>query len=119
MNLITRKSNWSKLLSEFDDTTAVGLKRTALEIRKEAQNRVPVDDGDLRSSIAVVERVGGDPLAVEVTAGNSVVDYAGFIEFGTRYAAAQPFLTPALQAVDRVRGVILELNQLIRKSQIR
>lgn len=117
--LITRKQNWPKLLNEIDDSTAAGLKRTALEISKEAQNRVPVDDGDLRKSIAVAERVGGDPLSFEVTAGDTVVDYAGFVEFGTRYQSARPFLTPAAQSVDRLRGVINELNQLIRKAQVR
>lgn len=120
MSLVTRKQNWPKFLNELNDSTALGIKETATEIQIEAQKRVPVDTGDLRQSIRVQGPINGDPLAYEVVAGKTrTVVYAGFIEFGTRYMRAQPFLLPAFDKIDKLENIINQLNELIRKSQVR
>jgi HK97 gp10 family phage protein len=119
MSLITRKQNWPKLLNELNDSTSLGIQKTADEIEDEARKRVPVDTGDLRASIRTQGPLNGDPLAYQVTAGNRFVGYAPFVEFGTRRMAAQPFLMPAFASVDKLKNIINEINQLIRKAQVR
>jgi HK97 gp10 family phage protein len=53
----------------------------------------PVDTGRLRSSIQVTR--GRDATGPFLDIGTNV-SYAAFVEFGTRYMAAQPYLRPAL-----------------------
>ena len=69
--------------------------RATIRVQRRAKQLAPVDTGRLRSSVAyevardgrdIVGRVGTD------------VNYAPYIEFGTRRMRAQPFLRPALSA---------------------
>ena len=55
-----------------------------------AQQIVPVKTGTLQRSI-MTRRLGLCNYAVE-----TVVEYAPFVEFGTTYMRAQPFMRPAL-----------------------
>lgn len=56
--------------------------------------------GNLRRSIDLAERSTGDKPKVSIVAGGEDAPYARFVEFGTRHAAAQPFLRPALKHVE-------------------
>lgn len=71
------------------------IRATVADIEAEAKARVPVDTGALRDSIKgrVVNQNAG-----EVTAGGSAVDYAGYVEEGTRFMPAQPYMHPAADA---------------------
>lgn len=62
-------------------------------VKNEARRRCPVDTGNLRSSLndevikennEIVGRVGTN------------VEYAGYVEYGTKRQTAQPYLRPAL-----------------------
>ena len=67
----------------------------ALEIERRAKQNAPVDTGTLRASIAsTVEELGGQAIAAIV---GSPVEYAGFVELGTVYMGAQPYLRPAIR----------------------
>lgn len=72
--------------------TAV-LDKTAFDVVRLAQNRVPVDTGATKNSIrsrivnAFTRRIGPTTL------------YAIFLEFGTFRMAARPFMVPALDGV--------------------
>ena len=70
----------------------------------------PVDDGDLKASIAVTgpgqatppySQPGGSLVVPEntavVTAGNSAVRYAHLAEYGTTKSAAQPYFWPGFR----------------------
>lgn len=72
------------------------VKRAALNVQNNAKRAAPVDTGRLRNSIA--HEIEGDGL--EATVGTNV-EYAPFVEFGTRRGRAQPYLLPALE---RERG---------------
>jgi HK97 gp10 family phage protein len=62
-------------------------------IATDARRNVPVDTGFLKSTI---QKVGsGASWIVTATA-----NYAGYVEFGTRKMAAQPYLRPALESLD-------------------
>lgn len=54
------------------------------------QGKTPVDTGELRGS--ETQTSGGKTLTL--TAGT---DHAGFVEFGTRKMAAQPYLRPTVE----------------------
>lgn len=54
-----------------------------------------VRTGRLRSSISTV--LGVDELGLYCDIGSNV-EYAGYVELGTRYMHARPFLRPALEA---------------------
>lgn len=66
---------------------------TADVIMENAQAIVPVRTGHLKSTIT--KAGGGSHWIVTATA-----LYAIFIEFGTRFMAAQPFLRPAAEMCD-------------------
>lgn len=65
---------------------------TALLLETDAKQFAPVDTGRLRASIHT--EVSSDGLSATVEAG---VDYAVFLEFGTRYIQPRPFLGPAYE----------------------
>jgi HK97 gp10 family phage protein len=66
--------------------------RTALQVESDAKGLAPVDTGRLRSSI----KADISPSGLSATVGTNV-EYAVFVEFGTRRQAAQPFLGPAFE----------------------
>lgn len=76
----------------------------------------PVDDGDLRASIRVIDgldnvsaegrafhrlRVVENDLSVFVAAGDDKAYYAPFVEFGTVSQPAQPFFLPAYRIMKK------------------
>jgi HK97 gp10 family phage protein len=83
------------------------LVRESLSEREAAINRAvsaakaicPVDTGRLVASIE--GEVDPSSMAMRLSAGDEAeVNYAGYVELGTRYMAAQPYLRPALTAID-------------------
>jgi HK97 gp10 family phage protein len=83
----------SDLAPRIMDAVDAELNDAAEEIKFLAQELCPVDTGALKASIHV-ERI--DHLAVQVRAD---AEYAAFVEYGTSRAPAQPFITPAIEAV--------------------
>ena len=79
------------------------LEKTAFEVEREAKLNAPVDTGMLRASITST----GSGSEYEI---GTNIEYAPFVEFGTRYMAAQPFLFPAFE-----KGV-RDLQKNIKKA---
>lgn len=78
-------------------------REVAREIEQGARERVPVDSGDLRDSIATTRVALGD-YRVEAGAGGAF--YGFLVEFGTSKTPARPFMVPAAEAVaPRVREI--------------
>lgn len=71
--------------------------QSAEALATSAQRLAPVDTGTLRASIHVdsVETTGRTVTATIATGGEAS-EYAVYVELGTRRAAAQPYMTPAL-----------------------
>lgn len=67
--------------------------KTAHDIESLAKQRAPVDTGALKNSIQARQVA---PFNWEVGVG---VAYGPYVEFGTSKMAAQPYLTPAVEAV--------------------
>jgi len=73
---------------------AKDLTRRAIRVESRAKTLCPVDTGRLRSSIRW--RIAREPAGLVAIVGSDVV-YAGFVECGTRYMKARPYLLPALR----------------------
>lgn len=93
-------SDLRALAREFD--TSYGKKKmlmsavvnkSAADVRGRAMANAPVDTGYLRSSI-VSENVGDLEAEIGPTA-----NYGGYVEEGTSRMSAQPYMSPALDAV--------------------
>lgn len=83
------------------------IERIATHVVNEAKQFCPVDTGRLRSSLAYEMR--HDSSVVYALVG-TYVEYGPYVEFGTLYAAAQPFLRPALQrAMAQMMGETLDV----------
>lgn len=59
-------------------------------MQTKAQKNAPVDTGTLKRSIRLDVKDSG--LTAEVSANT---EYAGYVEYGTRYMDAQPYMRPA------------------------
>ena len=73
----------------------------AQAILENAKNRCPVDTGNLRDSIVIVDRKDKRKYDIAITATETLrietpVFYADLVEYGTRFMVACPFLRPAV-----------------------
>jgi HK97 gp10 family phage protein len=75
----------------------------AADVKAEAMRRVPVRTGHLRSTI--YSQINGWVVNIGAEA-----TYALFIELGTRYMRAQPYLVPA------IREYLPQLEDIIRAA---
>ena len=66
------------------------VRHNGAEMQAKSQQNAPVDTGTLKRSIDLEITDGGMTAEVEPTAG-----YAPYVEFGTRFMEAQPYLKPA------------------------
>lgn len=102
-----------------------------LAVEGQAKLLAPVDTGRLRGSITTASGSGkrtnpsgtGSNSADKISAPNNPnetfvgtpVTYGPYMEYGTRYTDAQPFLRPAL---DMVRGKILSIVKKSAKTEL-
>ena len=79
----------------------------ASELQRNAQKHAPVDTGFMRRSIGIEYDDFG--LTARVTAR---AEYAPYVEYGTRYMNAQPFMRPAFKSQEK--RFIDDLNKLMK-----
>lgn len=72
----------------FNDVQEV-VKRNGAELQHNMQRRAPVDTGFLRRSIGITMTNSGFSVEIGPTA-----DYASYVEYGTRFMSAQPYVRP-------------------------
>lgn len=74
---------------------AEAVEKAALRVEADAKDSCPVDTGRLRSSITTdgPRVISGEEITAKV---GTNVEYAPFVEFGTKRQKAQPYLYPAL-----------------------
>lgn len=84
----------------------------ALEIENKCKEYCPVLTGTLRRSIHH-ETIDRSPIRARVAVGpDSSVTYAGYVEFGTRFMAAEPYMRPGFDA-----GKPLAIDAMARDAQ--
>ena len=88
MDIEVREDNVDLAKSEILAAFARALERIGQQAEGYAQDLCPVDTGNLRDSITHT----ADRTAAYI---GTNVEYAPYVELGTRRAAAQPFLKPA------------------------
>lgn len=76
--------------AEFESEVKEAVRRNGAEMQQKAQRLVPVDTGNLKRSITLSVVDGGLTAEVETTA-----NYATFVEYGTRFMGAQPYMRPS------------------------
>lgn len=75
----------------------------ALVIQRRATELAPVRTGTLRRSIFTAEL---EPLVMAIGPG---VNYGEFVELGTKYMKAQPYLFPALdQSMEQINTILAD-----------
>lgn len=83
-------------MRKFELRTERELVVLGITVQNEARRLCPVDTGRLRSSI-ITSGLQRDSRGAYVEVGTNV-EYAGHVEFGTRFMRAQPYIRPALLA---------------------
>lgn len=91
---LTGEKELIRRLNKLKDKSKVQavVKTNTLEFEREAKANAPVDTGFLRRGIQ--SKVGN--LEGRIT---STAEYSGYLEYGTRYMVAQPFMKPAYDQV--------------------
>lgn len=90
---------------KVDEAISEAIKNGCLAIEASAKQKCPVDTGNLRASIAtnmVDEKVG------EV---GTNVEYASYVELGTKHQSAQPFLFPAFE--EQKGNIVKEIEKAL------
>lgn len=86
---------FSQAIGHFDMAMQERIQEQLLDwaqtVRADAQRLVPVRTGYLQSTIYAKAQEWQIEVGAEAT-------YAAVVEFGTRYARAQPYLNPAVEA---------------------
>lgn len=90
---IVARNRFPQLIPVINGRIAAAIEDGANEIVAIAQGLVPVRTGALKASIAATLT---DMYAASVSAD---AGHAIYVEYGTRFMAAQPFLLPAAEAV--------------------
>lgn len=70
------------------------VEKAAFELEARAKLDVPVDTGTLRNSIQTTFENDGFTGVVATN-----VEYAIYVEYGTRFMSARPYFTPAVEQV--------------------
>ena len=99
----------NKGLKKRMDMSAVKtvVKRNGSDMQRKAQRNAPVDTGTLKRSIGIDISDGGMTATVEPTA-----EYARYVELGTRFMEAQPYLKPAFE--EQKKQFEKDLQKLVR-----
>lgn len=103
-----------KLISAFktkskasDEAVKSLVKRYGAKLQQDEMRDVPVDTGFLKRSIMLSSEDSGKTAIVEPTA-----NYAAYVEYGTRYMNAQPYIRPNYQK--EAEAFVREVKKLER-----
>lgn len=98
-----------KKLRKNMDLSAVKtvVKKNGAELQAKVQKKAPVDTGTLKRSIGLSVTDAGMTAEVEPKA-----HYGAYVELGTRFMNAQPYLKPAFDEQKRIFRQ--DMNKLVR-----
>lgn len=84
------------------------VKEHGVALQREAREIVPVKTGQLRDSLTLTLEDEGYTAVV-----GTPVEYASYVEYGTRFQTAKPYLRPALLKVKD--DFIKDMKKMIRR----
>src|SRR5699024_2097138 len=96
-----------KKMATMDDVKQA-IRVNTTEMHQKASRKVPVDTGHLKRSLAIDFSDGGLTGRVSTD-----VEYAMYVEYSTRYMAAQPFMRPAFY--DQRVKFMQDMSRLLKK----
>jgi HK97 gp10 family phage protein len=98
--------NYERWRDDLDEKLDEVVEEYAEEVFKTAKEEVPVDTGNLRSTIEIILKDAKDSF-LKAFVGTQKTTYAAYQEFGTSIMDAQPYLRPALKkhAQDFVKAI--------------
>jgi HK97 gp10 family phage protein len=94
-------SRFDSMVNNLSQEIGNALLDIADTIVSNAQGSAPVDTGELRDDISIVD---SSDTSITITSG---AGYSGFVEYGTRYMSAQPFFEPAINQAQGQIGPII------------
>lgn len=97
----------TKLAMLADPTISKVVQKNGAELQKKEMRDVPVDTGFLKRSIMLSSEDYGLTSVVEPTA-----NYSNFVEYGTRFMAAQPYVRP--NYYEQVKQFMKEMEKLVK-----
>jgi HK97 gp10 family phage protein len=83
------------------------VKSNTVNMNSKMQNLAPVDTGNMKRSITSEFTDGGFTGTTQPH-----TDYAGYVEYGTRFQEEQPFVRPAFEEQKKV--FINDLNRIMK-----
>ena len=83
------------------------VKANTAELQQKEMRTVPVDTGFLKRSIMLTMKDNGLTGVVEPTA-----NYASYVEYGTRFMAAQPYVRPNYDA--QSKQIIQDMQKFVK-----
>lgn len=83
------------------------VRKNGADMQTKSQRNAPVDTGTLKRSIGLDVSDNGMTATVEPTA-----EYAPYVELGTRFMEAQPYLKPAFE--EQKKQFEKDLQKLVR-----
>lgn len=84
------------------------VKMNGAELQNKAMRTAPVDTGTLKRSIGLEITEAGMTAEVEATA-----EYAPYVEYGTRFMKAQPYIRPSLE--EQKKSFENDMSKLLKK----
>ena len=94
---VTTEWNGRKVMIDFDKANYKSLYQSAALVEGQAVASVPVDTARLKQSITKIVKQDNAVIGTNVI-------YAPFVELGTRFQKAQPYLLPSL--IKNVKKII-------------
>lgn len=91
--------------------TEMAVKKSAKDIERIAKQFVPVDTGALKNSISAATGAGFGVMHATIA---PTMEYAPYVEFGTRRMAQRAYMGPALDRVSP--GFVAAMEQVGRLS---
>lgn len=73
------------------------VRKNGVGLQKAAQKKAPIDTGTLKRSVGIDITDSGMTATVEPTA-----EYSAYVEYGTRFMKAQPYMKPALEEQEKL-----------------
>jgi HK97 gp10 family phage protein len=102
------ESNKKAVIEAITKGQRAALEAIGVFVDGEASLRSPVDTGNLRAS--VTHQVNEKEKSVQI---GTPVEYAPYVELGTKNMKAQPYLTPAVENnITRIRNIAAEYLKL-------
>lgn len=106
------KSRLGTIAARVSGARDRGVLAAATHVRDLARQLCPVDTGALKASGRIEPETPAPKIRVIFGGGD--VDYAAFVEYGTAASPAQPFLTPAAQAISVTVEVAREIREILK-----